>query len=180
MRSWHQPVRGNVKLLGQTRGKEVHENSRERSSSTKTNGLNGLNEVKKNPLRKAKRKVRHFCFIKSICLRFLWARLFIWIWHKLTFLYDRFMETLTSQCFGESDRFTYFVQCSRSARNVNALLETLLHLSFFGISYPKKIYAESRILFYSLPYFFFHQLNLMISLIQEQINDILKILTRFC
>ena len=45
--------------------------------ATKTNGLNGLNEVKKNPLRKAKRKVRHFCFIRIICLLFLWARLSI-------------------------------------------------------------------------------------------------------
>ena len=180
MRSWHQPVRGNVKLLGQTRGKEVHENSRERSSSTKTNGLNGLNEVKKKLIKKSKEKgqtfLLHHKHLSSISL----GQAFYWIWHELTSLYDRFMETLTSQCFGECDRFTYFVQCSRSARNVNALLETLLHLSFFGISYPKKIYAESRILFYSLPYFFFHQLNLMISLIQEQINDILKILTRFC
>ena len=66
----------------------------------------------------------------------------------------------------------------RKAKNVHTPLETLLHLSFFG--YPKKICAESRILFHSLPYFFFYQLNLMISLIQEQINDILKILTRFC
>ena len=78
MRSWHQPMRGNVKLLGQTRGKEVHENSRERSSCYENEWAKWVRRSKKkNPLKKAKRKVRHFCFIKSICLRFLWARLFI-------------------------------------------------------------------------------------------------------
>ena len=77
MRSWHQPMRGNVKLLGQTRGKEVDENSRGRSSCYENEWVKWVKRSKKNPLRKAKRKVRHFCFIKIIYLWFLWARLSI-------------------------------------------------------------------------------------------------------
>ena len=151
-----------------------------RSSCYENEWVKWVKRSKKKPTKKSKEKGQTFLLHQKHLSSISLGQAFYWIWHKLTSLYDRFMETLTSQCFGECDRFTYFVQCSRSARNVNALLETLLHLSFFGISYPKKIYAESRILYYSLPYFFFHQLNLMISLIQEQINDILKILTRFC
>ena len=44
--------------------------------ATETNGSNGLNEVQKLSKR-SKEKVKHFRFVKIICLRFLWARLSI-------------------------------------------------------------------------------------------------------
>ena len=158
--------------------KTVHENSRGRSSCYENECVKWVKRSKKKPTKKSKEKGESFLLHQNHLSLISLGQAFYRIWHKVTSLYDRFMETLTSQCFGECDRFTSFVQCSRSARNVNTLLETLLNLSFFG--YPKKIFTESRILFHSLPYFFFHQLNSMISLIQEQINDILKNLTRFC
>ena len=102
--------------------------------ATKTNGLNGLNEVKK-PTKKSKEKGQTFLLHQNHLSLISLGQAFYCIWHKVTSLYDRFMETPTSQYFGECDRFTSFVQCSRSARNVNTLQETLLHLSFFGIWY---------------------------------------------
>ena len=107
--------------------------------ATETNGSNGLNEVQKL-FKRSKEKGQTFSLRQNHLSSISLGQAFYWIWRKVTSLYDHFMETLTSQCFGECDRFFSFVQCSRSARNVNTLLETLLHLSFFSISYPKKLF----------------------------------------
>ena len=107
--------------------------------ATETNGSNGLNEVQKL-FKRSKEKGQTFSLRQNHLSSISLGQAFYWIWCKVTSLYDHFMETLTSQCFGECDRFSSFVQCCRSARNVNTLLETLLHLSFFSISYPKKLF----------------------------------------
>ena len=140
MRSWHQPMRGNIKLLGQTRGKGFHENSRERSSCDENERVKRDKRSSKKLAEKRKEKGQTFLLHQNHLSSISLGQAFYWIWRKVTSLYDHFMETLTSQCFGECDRFSSFVQCSRSARNVNTLLETLLHLSFFSISYPKKLF----------------------------------------
>ena len=66
--------------------------------ATKTNGLNGLNEIKK-PTNKSKEKGGILLHQNHLSL-ISFGQAFYWIWHKVTSLYDRFMETLTSQCFG--------------------------------------------------------------------------------
>ena len=137
--------------------------------ATKTNGFNRLNEVQKNSPREAKSEGRHFCFIKIFCLPFFLGLAFCWICHKVTSLYDRFMETLTSQCFGECEiHFFCAMQCTiktksanedsgqKSAKNVNSLLETSFYYTFqyWVLGTLKKYFSGILHSFFKISLFF--------------------------
>ena len=77
--------------------------------ATETNGSNGLNEVQKLSKR-SKEKGQIFSLRQNHLSSISLGQAFYWIWRKVTSLYEHFMETLTSQCFGECDRFSSFVQ----------------------------------------------------------------------
>ena len=130
----------------------------------------------KNSPREAKRKVRHFRFVKIICLRFLWARLSIGFGAKwLLFMTISWRLLLLNVLGNVTDSL---LLCNAAGPPGMSTLCWKLYYTFHSLvlATQKTLLTESRILFYSILFyiFSFHQLNLMISLIQEQINDIFE------
>ena len=100
MRSWHQPMRGNIKLLGQTRGKGFHENSRERSSCDENERVKRDKRSSKKLAEKRKEKGQTFLLHQNHLSSISLGQAFYWIWRKVTSLYNHFMRLLLLNVLG--------------------------------------------------------------------------------
>ena len=115
----------------------------------------------KNSPRKAKTKVRHFCFIKIICLRFLWAKLSIGFGAKwlpfMTVSSDSYFSIFWGMwliyffCAMQQVR----QECQYSSGNF-----VLLRLSVFGTSYSNKLFQPYFAFSLRFHIFSFHTLYL--------------------
>ena len=116
----------------------------------------------KNSPREAKRKVRHFRFVKIICLRFLWARLSIGFGAKwLLFMTISWRLLLLNVLGNVTDSF---LLCNAAGPPGMSTLCWKLYYTFHSLVLATLKNSFNRIshsiLFYSILYFFFPPIKL--------------------
>ena len=115
MRSWHQPMRGNIKLMAK-RSMKIRGKGH---LVMKMNGLNRLNEVQKIHQEKQS-EVRHFCVIRIFCLRFLWGWLSVGFATRLLLFMTVSWRLLFLNVLGNV-KFTSFVRYNAQFKLTNRI-----------------------------------------------------------